>query len=55
MDFLIILAMLLAVVFGYVFYKDRDDRKLMFMVAFTFASLSYLPMIQKQNFIYGRT
>jgi len=43
-SFLAFLAALLTVVFGYLFYKDRDKRKLMFMLAF--ASLSYLPKLQ---------
>jgi len=44
--FLAILTMFLAEIFGYVFYKDRDSRKLMFMLAFAFASLSYIPKMQ---------
>ena len=32
--------------FGYFFYKDRDKRKLMFMLAYSFGSLSYLVMMQ---------
>lgn len=45
-SFLTILTVFFAAGFGYVFYKDRDKRKLMFMLAYAFASLSYLPMIQ---------
>jgi len=45
-SFLAFLAVLLTVVFGYLFYKDRDKRKLMFMLAFAVASLSYLPKLQ---------
>jgi len=45
-SFLTILAMLLAVFFGYMHRKDGDKRKLMFMLAFAFASLSFLPKMQ---------
>lgn len=39
------LAVLLAVGFGYLYHKDRDMRKLMFIVAFVFASFSYVSML----------
>lgn len=38
------LAILLAVAFAYMYRKDRDIRKLMFTLAFAFASLSYIAM-----------
>jgi len=39
---------LFAVGFGYLYYKDRDKRKLMFALAFAFASLSYIQNIQPE-------
>jgi signal transduction histidine kinase len=39
---------LFAVGFGYLYYKDRDKRKLMFTLAFAFASLAYLQNIQPE-------
>jgi signal transduction histidine kinase len=44
--FLTVLAMLLTVFFSYIYRKDGDKRKLMFMLAFAFGSLSFLPMMQ---------
>jgi len=43
---LTIIVELFAVGFGYLYYKDRDKRKLMFTLAFAFAALAYLQNIQ---------
>jgi signal transduction histidine kinase len=40
------LAMFLTVGFGYLYRKDGDKRKLVFMLSFAFASFSFLPKIQ---------
>ena len=45
-SFLFSLALLFAVTYGYIYRKDRDKRKLMFMLAFAFASFGYLAEIQ---------
>lgn len=45
---LTIIVELLAAGFGYLYYKDRDKRKLMFTLAFAFASLAYLQNIQPE-------
>lgn len=44
--FLLISTVVSAAGFGYFFHKDRDKRKLMFMLAYAFGSLSYLVMLQ---------
>lgn len=43
---LIIFKVLLATSLGYVYLKDRDKRKLMFMLAIFFTSLYYIPRLQ---------
>jgi len=45
-SFLFSIALLFAVTYGYIYRKDRDKRKLMFMLAFAFASFGYLAEIQ---------
>jgi len=45
-SFLFSLALLFAVTYGYIYHKDRDKRKLMFTLAFAFASFGYLAEIQ---------
>jgi PAS domain S-box-containing protein len=40
---LISVTQLLAVGFGYLYYKDRDKRKLMFALAFPLAGVAYIP------------
>lgn len=43
---LTIITVFFAAGFGYVYRKDKDKRKLMFMLAFFFSTLSYLPLMQ---------
>ncbi len=45
-SFLTILGILFAIAYGYIYYQDRDKRKLMFTLAFAFASFGYLLEIQ---------
>ena len=45
-SFLTVLAMLFAIAYGYIYFQDRDKRKLMFTLAFAFASFGYLSEIQ---------
>ena len=46
LSLLTILAVLLTVFFGYMYHKDKDERKLMFVLAFALASLAFLPKMQ---------
>jgi signal transduction histidine kinase len=43
---LIFITFLLEILFGYLYIKDKDKRKLMYMIAFGYVSISYLSWIQ---------